>query len=243
MRAMLPVLVLAALRPSAAADGEAEVILGKVAQTYASLRTYSLKVHNDVGSDVAVDSFVNDFELTFRDGSHFAYTVRTSPSLGPLTVVRDGETVWTYNAQLREYMEEPGDVGGVRTGSSYGVGIFARANAQLVNRFVHLTGFIDTARLAGRERLRDGFFEGEAILVELRPPRGQRDQRTERIWIDPRTNLVVKSVSTKPGSDSNTFHYSYRLLNEPVPDEFFGFRPPRNAKRVKKFSPIPRPLG
>jgi outer membrane lipoprotein-sorting protein len=157
--------------------------------------------------------------------------------------VRDGETVWSYNAVLREYLEEPGDIAGVKRGSSYGVGIFARANAYLVTRFAHLANFSATARLAGRHALRDGFFQGETILVELKPPRDVPAQWIERIWIDPRTNLIVKSVFTNPGSDSNTFHYTFRLVNEPIPDEFFAFRPPKNARRVKKFSAIPRELG
>lgn len=146
-----------------------------------------------------------------------------------LTVVSNGETIWTYDASTKSYQAMPYET-------------LERASAPGVFELLILPAFLDFEEI--RAELRDDPEGGvtvigdEAVLgrdAYLVIDRSGEPQEA-RIWLDKRYLLPLHVTVNDASSPGEIFNLAYTSIEFDVPldDELFEFTPPPGARRVKE---------
>jgi outer membrane lipoprotein-sorting protein len=154
-------------------------------------------------------------------------------------LVADGHNVWTWNSESRRQRKEPLDPGpdGIPKRLADSVSF-------LFGRFRLLGSPHLRTQVLGEEDL---LIEGQKVrctIVAVTPPPPDTGRWSDRLWIDPQTLLVRKSIfyevtslTPEPTSQVRTLLWTAPSTGQPLPPSLFVFTPPGMKVRRSKTTP------
>ena len=151
--------------------------------------------------------------------------------------IRGERESWMYRSDRREYLQgpNPSEV------AANVARVVHQAHEDLGKKFALLASLNADMRITGEQQLKIAGRRTRCTVVSIKPT-GQ--QWTERLWIDPATALVWKSVLDTPESArrlsrTQTTEWEQIEVGGTFPPDTFVFTPPKNARRVEAFSNVP----
>jgi peroxiredoxin/outer membrane lipoprotein-sorting protein len=241
-RVAMGLLAAAAMLPLLAQEQDAGELLKKVAAAYTNLNQYQfeIRVVRNFGSP---GHFMTPEEsrivLAASPPDRLRYEIR-APQNSQLTVSIGG-TTWSYLPLYKQYTKEevaaPDDdseAGGDDDDTQDPV---ASARYRFVARFRSLGDDSVDSKLLREEEIEAG---GEKIRCQVLEIAGERGGPGERLWIDPKRFLVLRSAvkttsrmqrSVLSGTETTDWT-PVRLRQEPDA-ALFAFQPPRGSKLVQ----------
>lgn len=237
-------LVLSILSPSAvhaASELQARALLDSVAATYRALTDYHLigSTHVAVTSASFNNSVSVAMQFAGRQPGQLHTEVRNPyfPSL----VISDGDTTWTYAANLHQFTASATAL----APSSEGNADEQRAITPLkqyerVNQRVKRVNWIGPDTL----EMRDGVANVVRLEVESIPDSAAENitRWPHLLWIDPARRIVLRDSTRTDVMNSQMgqvttledLRFTYAQIGAGVPDSLFSFRAPDDARRVEE---------
>jgi outer membrane lipoprotein-sorting protein/peroxiredoxin len=221
-----------------AQDPDANAVLGKVAQTYKSLKTQHTEAI--VVTDMKAQGMRIEMPVTVAVVKPDKLRVEIkNPMMGSQTI-SDGQSTWMYVAMLKQYTKKAASPG--VSSMSSGPGDLLQGE-KVLDR-------LQSAQVVRQEKLS---LEGQeidcyVIEAEYTPKAGdQVGQEGPKIfWIDKTRSVILKAASTMkmksspmggPMEMTQTVTVTSIKLDERLPDSLFVFVPPDGAKEVDELTP------
>lgn len=230
--------------PGLLPEQDIRTLLSKMGDAYAglaqrgfvSVRFSSVRA-SDVGSLVVQESAV-----TARDGDLWRHERNSGGRLFVFVVGKDN--CWEYQSMRGEYIERP---------ATHPRASFFRETARYWlqrtgERFHLLPKILSLVEFQGWQRVKTKAGEHRCAVINIRP--SDSDAWIDRLWIDPDTALVWKSVMNTKAAEvagstyvatTTTTLWDRTIIGEPPSPENFVFKPPRRTRRVESFRPIQLP--
>lgn len=147
---------------------------------------------------------------------------------------------WTYHPDQAEYIE-------VKSPDKYAGGIRKTTTSwydRLAGRFGMLPKLNADFSFMRWEDLKLKHGKVRCVVLAVRPVPAGSEAWQERLWVEPESALVRKSVMewgpAKQDPDLTpsvgTCIWDQIIIGEPISPDLFVFRPPRGVKRVREFS-------
>ena len=239
-RVGIVLLAAACALPLLAQDQDAGDLLKKVAATYANLNQYQfeIRVVRNFGSP---GHFMTPEEsrivLAASPPDRLRYEIR-APQNSQLTV-SSGGTTWSYLPLYKQYTREeiaaPDDDSEADDEDAQDA--VASARYRFVARFRNLGDDSVDSKLLREEEIEVGSEKVRCQVVEIA---GERGGPSERLWIDPKRFLVLRSATKTTSrmqrsalSGTETTDWTQVRLGQEPDAALFAFQPPRGAKLVQ----------
>lgn len=234
------------LEPSYAAELSAAEILGKVSDTYRSLRSCRF-VAVKSSELAAVGESRSPGGTTV---SNFHKTTETRVELAAITpakirlsvkderldavLVSDGRTTWTYVPKKKQYTEAPGPFSEPTDALR-----LAQYWDLLVGRFRGASQLASSARREKDERVKVGRDKVECYVIKVQAP-----EVAYELWVDMSRFLVLRfrQIPLRP-LEGIAFQTAVTVsmveadLNTDLEDSLFSFTPPEDATKVLSLNP------
>lgn len=236
-----------------ASDSNALDLLTRVAQHYSDAKTYDIESIEERTMSREFDQQWSKSILISAEGpgdrSHFEAQTGT----GSAAQVSDGKTVWTYHPFEHRYTAKP-------LGTSEHQGLIPLAEMGLMRAKTARSEFPSMVkRLSAAELLpdQDVTIDGHVVHCKVVRVRNTDEKRVDpnykfdrRIWIDIDRNEILKTTEHSdsfvqigggrlPSVMDVTVVYTKTVLDGPVSDQLFAFKPPLDAHLIDEF-PDPR---
>jgi len=222
-------------------------LLKKVSEAYTNLKSYHFEVRatrsfNTPGRYISPEESRTVLAVAAPDRLHFEIRAQQNNQL----TVSDGATTWTYLPQYKQYTKEDGALSDVSADAepsedSEDEDPVVTARFQLVTRFQNIAQEGKTAQLLPDEEIEVGGQKISCAVIELKLDTGGfQVSPVEQLWIDPKRNLVLKTVlkSKRPVrnqqvSTIDTREWTVARTDQSPDDDLFTFQPPRGVKLVQ----------
>lgn len=151
--------------------------------------------------------------------------------------VRGERESWIYRSDRREYRQ-----GANASDVAVHVERFVyQAHHDLGKKFALLRSLTGDVQVTGEQQIKVAGRKTRCTVLSIKPT---AEQWTEKLWIDPATALVWKSVLDTPESArrlsrTQTTEWQQIAVGATFPSDTFVFTPPKNARRVEAFSNVP----
>lgn len=206
----------------------ANELLRRVAEHYQSITEYRLEAKGLTQSEMP-GRITPAIETRFTLAASGAGRIYFEALHGArIVIVADGHNVWTWDSESRRQRKEP-----LNPGPDGIPKRLADSVSFLFGRF----------RLLGSPNLRTQVLQEEDLLIEgqkvrctivaVTPPPPDAGRWSDRIWIDPQTLLVRKSIfyevtslTPEPTSRVRTLVWTLLSAGQPLPPSLFVFAPP-----------------
>jgi len=215
------------------AEVDANALLQRVAANYAALKSFSLEVRQNQQAGPGGGSVLRGTTRIGLDagaGNRYCYretrdNAMSLDSLPALTIVSDGQAIWRIDGrQPGPVQEEPG---------LYSDRLVREAIHALHRRFAMLDGPAMRARYVKSEKVRGK----QCAVVEIENRLSEApEQWKERLWIDPESATILRSVFTNNSNQSGQQSVTQREYDVPP-----GQRQPDESRFRVKPAPRPRP--
>src|SRR5262245_40548377 len=246
---LLAALVVAAVAVTVAADAtkpatDATALLTSLGKRYRTLSSYEFE--GVVRMRVTVQDKSQDYEVPFRLVAVKPTKVRTeiqNPSIS-FVQVSDGQQTLVYVREAKQYTKEatppaPTDSAGKAAAAA------RMAFGTPIQRYLSLEERLLSARVVGEANVSMGDRPVTCQMIEATyetPDPNRMTVSPYTYWIDRESRAIVRdSVLVRmpgpggvPTAMTTVTVYRRARVDQPVPDSVFAFRPPSDAKLVKK---------
>jgi outer membrane lipoprotein-sorting protein len=218
-----------------AAVPDAADLLRRVAEQYRSAEGYTVEARVDLDSGMTVGGYFPQTRaerLAAAAGGRYSFAGRY------IRIVSDGQNVWTYRPELKQYKVEPAAAAAATRLEDIG--------QMLMKRFATLDRIEVDARIRGERNVKTQSGIRRAWVVDLRPRPAESRTWTEELWIDAERSVVLTSIfrnaaPQRTGQVRTTTFDRVELV--PPSDSEFVWTAPKGAKQVDRFSEPRLPSG
>ncbi len=237
-------------------DAAAWELLGRVQHTYTKAVAYDLDFREKSSLDASTfDPYATSWDgrMACLEPHHFFYQnplPENSRSKPARILCGNGSSVFNFSAAFHnEYIEEVYSDKHVAMRRTQGGDMFLRFHLKYVEVFRNVAERKQKEpRMLGQKKLKAFGREVECAVVETYPSDGSPFLITERLWIEPDTNrvlclnrhgyVIAKGTGRRlPKVIDRT--YRWRVLGQEMSMDIFRFVPPKGARFVEKFTPLP----
>jgi len=211
----------------------ANELLRRVAEHYQSITEYRLEAKGLTQSELPgriSPAIETRFILASSGAGRIYFEARHNLQV---LLVADGHNVWTWDSESRRQRKEP-----LNPGPDGIPKRLADSVSFLFGRFRLLGSPNLRTQVLGEEDL---LIEGQKVrctIVAVAPPPPDAGRWSDRLWIDPQSLLVRKSIfyevtslTPEPTSQVRTLVWTVLSTGQPLPPSLFVFTPPGTKRR------------
>ncbi|MDX2152331.1 MAG: DUF2092 domain-containing protein [Bryobacteraceae bacterium] len=230
----------------AAAPVEPRSILARTAERYALAAAFDVVVEERVSDDLVRTRPIETIRLAACEPHRFLYQSPAPPTKVRFHLGCDGETITHYLYLCNEYKQEPLHREGREQRLTVPGKGFLQHRARLVAYFPDLISRAQRPpAYVGLENIDTFGRKRTTHVIHTRCPEGDRSDWSERLWIDPGTSLVLRSLIRRwewsQASPRVLWYrrhtFDWRHLGDNLEDAVFRFQPPKGARLVETFCP------